>query len=654
MRQRKYRYFMAMVAIALTIGVLFPWLASPHAASASTTEPAGNNIAVGHTATTDSQQSSQPASNGNDGDATTYWCASDGNVGHWWEVDLGTYNNLTGVGIDFGVSKYYQYKIEVSPDNTNWQAVADQTDNTDTNPYQYDAFNASAERYVRITITGMATGQWACFAEFKVYASSQGENVATGKTASADSQQSADPASAAVDDTVDTLWSPAASGTRHWLVIDLKYNYNLTGAELIWASARENHAYHLETSLDGVNWQPVNGNEDGNRTGNRSDLISYVTFRQVKARYMRVTLTGWSATQNQVGISEFEIFQPFMKGVDASTLLLMEQNGAVYSNNGVQENFLQILKENGVNYVRVRLWVNPGNAPQDQPGVNDLGYVMNMARQIKAYGLQFYLDFHYSDTWADPGHQTIPAAWANQTPTQLAQTVHDYTKSVIAQLGQQGTLPDMVQIGNEINCGMLWPTGDQCNDSSNWATFASYVNAGIQGVNDALRSGQSIRIALQYAGNWPQWWLDGLISNGVTGFDTIALSWYVMWHGNLATLGQLIPSLKAQYGRDVIVAEYAYPWTMQNFDSTSNSVTSISSTFSDAYPISPAGQAQLVEDELSTVKDMGGLGAFYWEPGWYAVAGAGWIGGQGDGWENMTQVDQNGNALPSLSIYRRY
>jgi arabinogalactan endo-1,4-beta-galactosidase len=92
------------------------------------------------------------------------------------------------------------------------------------------------------------------------------------------------------------------------------------------------------------------------------------------------------------------------------------------------------------------------------------------------------------------------------------------------------------------------------------------------------------------------------------------------------------------------VAEYAYPWTMQNFDSTSNSVTSISSTFSDAYPISPAGQAQLVEDELSTVKDMGGLGAFYWEPGWYAVAGAGWIGGQGDGWENMTQVDQNGNA----------
>lgn len=639
-----------MVMLALIVGGLLPAAIRSQTASAGTAEPAGNNIAVGHPATADSQQASQPASGGNDGDASTFWCANDGNTGHWWMVDLQTYNNLTGAGIDFGANASYQYIIQVSQDAVHWRAVANQTNNLDTNSYQYDAFTAVAQRYVRITITGMQSGQWACFAEFKVYAISQGENVAVSKTATADSSQSGKPASDAVDGTVDTSWCPAATPGKHQLQVDLQYVYNLTGAEVIWASAAQNSRYVIETSLDGTHWQPV-WLEPQNT---HSRQVSYDVFPQVSARYVRLTLTAWPGAPASC-IDEFEVFQPFMKGVDASTLLLMEENGAVYYENGVRKNFLQILKDNGVNYVRVRLWVNPANSPQDQPGVNDLPYVMAMARQIKAFGLQFYLDFHYSDTWADPGHQTVPAAWANETPGQLAQTVHDYTENVITQLKRQGTIPDMVQIGNEINCGMLWPTGDICTNSANWANFASYVNAGIAGVNDALspQEREHIRIALHYAGNFPQWWLNGLISNGVTGFDTIALSWYVFWHGGLSTLGQLIPSLKAQYGRDVIVAEYAYPWTFQNFDSTANSVTSVGS-WSNSYPVSPLGQQQLIEDELSTVKDTGGLGAFYWEPGWYAVPGAGWIGGQGDGWENMTQVDQYGNTLSSMSVYSRY
>jgi arabinogalactan endo-1,4-beta-galactosidase len=104
------------------------------------------------------------------------------------------------------------------------------------------------------------------------------------------------------------------------------------------------------------------------------------------------------------------------------------------------------------------------------------------------------------------------------------------------------------------------------------------------------------------------------------------------------------------------VAEFAYPWTFTNYDSTTNSVTSstVSSALQAAYPVSVSGQYAEVEDELSVVKDTGGLGAFYWEPGWYAVSGAGYIGGQGDQWDNMTQVDQNGNALSSLSVYSRY
>ncbi len=652
MKQRRYRHLLTMMLIALIVGAFLPLSFSAHVAQASTTEPGGNNIAVGKTASADSQQSSQPASQGNDGDATSFWCANDGNTGHWWMVDLGTYNNLTGVGIDFGVTAYYQYTIQASPDGSTWTTEASQTSNTNTNPYQYDSFTASAERYVKITITGMQSGYWACFAEFKVYAVSQGENVAQGKPASADSQQSANPASNAVDNTVDTRWCAANGNTGHWLLIDLKYDYNLVGTQIIWEFAGDAYQYKIDVSLDDSTWTTVVNQTASTNTSQ----VRYDTFSQIKARYVRVTVTGLPSSSVWASIRDFEVFQPFMKGVDASSLLMMQNAGAVYYQNGTAENFLQMLKNNGVNYVRVRLWVNPGNAPQDQANVDDLSYVETMASDIKSLGLQFYLDFHYSDTWADPGHQTLPAAWSGETTSQLATSVYNYTESVISALNAQGTLPDMVQIGNEINCGMLWPTGDVCASSSNWANFASYVNAGINGVHAALSAGQTIRIALHYAGDAPQSWLNSLISNGVTGFDTIALSYYTFWHGNLDSLEAAIPSLRSTYGRDVIVAEFAYPWTFTNYDSTANSVTSstVSSTLQAAYPVNAAGQQQLVEDELSVVKDTGGLGAFYWEPGWYALSGAGWEGGQGDQWENMTQVDQNGNALSSLSSYARY
>ena len=656
MQQRRHRHFIIIALLSsLLVGVFSSLIVFQHTAQAGTGEPAGSNIAVGVPASADSQQASQPASSGNDGDATTYWCAADGNAGHWWQIDLQTYSNLTGVGINFGVSKYYQYTVAVSRNGTNWHQVVDQARNMNTDPYQYDSFNAQAERYVRITITGMQAGQWACFAEFKVYALSQGENVALNKTVTADSQQSNHPASAVTNGSVNPGWSPSGNGASHWLSVDLKYVYNLTGTQVIWGDTDQPYRYRIDTSLDGVNWRTVVARIQPPATRD-INAVRYDSFASTKARYVRITVTAFSHAGTSVSIDQFEAFQPFMKGVDASTLLLMEQHGAVYSDNGVKENFLQILKNNGVNYVRLRLWVNPGNAPQDQPGVNDLTSTMTMARQIKALGLQFFLDFHYSDTWADPGHQTVPAAWANETPSQLAQTVHDYTENVISQLNAQGTLPDMVQIGNETNCGMLWPTGDVCTNSANWSNYASYVNAGIKGVHDALHAGQTVRIALHYAGDAPQWWLNDLLANGVTGFDTIALSYYIFWHGPLSSLAQAIPSLKSTYGRDVIVAEFAYPWTFQNFDSTSNSVTSstVSSQIQAAYPVTPAGQTKLVEDELATVKDSGGLGAFYWEPGWYAVPGAGWIDNQGDGWENMTQVDQSGNALPSLSVYSRY
>ncbi len=168
-----------------------------------------------------------------------------------------------------------------------------------------------------------------------------------------------------------------------------------------------------------------------------------------------VAVGALAYTHVNPSIARAEDDQQFMSGVDASTLLAMEQHGARYFDHGRQEDFLDILKHNGVNSVRLRLWVDPANPPQLQPGVDSTQSTLIMAKRLKQAGLQFYLDLHYSDTWADPGHQTTPLAWANETPSQLAQSVYTYTKGVFTALKAQGTLPQLVQIGNETNCGML-------------------------------------------------------------------------------------------------------------------------------------------------------------------------------------------------------
>lgn len=653
MQQRRLRPLLLKLGllICLLAGMFVPSAMASGKADTSTTEPAGSNIAVGHIASADSAQSSQPASNANDGDGTTYWCAADGNTGHFWTVDLGTYNNLTGVGVDFGATAAFQYRIQISRDGTNWDSAADQSANTSTQPYQYSTFEARNVRYVRIVFTGLPTGYWACMAEFQVYALSQGVNVASGKTVTADSTLSGFPASNVLDSTVDTHWTAADNHPGHSLTVDLTYLYNLTGAQITWTQAGQAQHYIIATSQDGNRWEKV---MDQGETRDRNELVSYTSFQARQVRYVRITFYG--PAEDPVSVSDLQIFQAFMKGVDASTLLLMEQNGAVYYNHGVKEDFLTVLRDNGVNYVRVRLWVNPANPPQSQPGVDDLNYVAQMATRIKEMGMQFFLDFHYSDQWADPGKQFVPVAWQGESVAQLTATMQSYTQNVITVLRNQRTLPDMVQIGNEANCGILWPTGNPCTNSANWPNFAGYLNAGIAGVNAALGPNEHIRIALHYAGNYPQWWLNDMATYGVTGFDTIALSWYPMWHGTLGTLAALIPSLKAQYGKDVIVAEFAWPWTTVDHDSTPNAVdvSTISPTLLNAYPATISGQYHEVQDELSVTKDTGGLGAFYWEPGWYAVAGAGWEGGAGDGWDNMTQVDASGNPLSSLGLYKWY
>lgn len=213
------------------------------------------------------------------------------------------------------------------------------------------------------------------------------------------------------------------------------------------------------------------------------------------------------------------------------------------------------LKDHKFNYIRLRIFNDPaadsGYSPKK--GFCDLEHTKAMAKRIKAAGMKFLLDFHYSDTWADPGKQFKPSAWKGYNFTELKDAIRKYTKDVLLALKAQGTLPNMVQIGNEINNGIIWPDGK----ASNMDTLTQFLKAGIAGVNDV---DPSINIMLHIAcggqNKKSRYFLDNMISHGVR-FDIIGQSYYPKWHGTLDSLKDNLTDLAKRYKQDIIVVEYS-------------------------------------------------------------------------------------------------
>ena len=172
----------------------------------------------------------------------------------------------------------------------------------------------------------------------------------------------------------------------------------------------------------------------------------------------------------------------FARGVDVSLLPHLEDRGITFRDNGRPDDALRVFKRHGVNYVRLRLFVDPdGTIGQ----VNTLPYTLALAKRVKRVGLQFLLDLHYSDHWADPKSQHIPKAWRGLDQPQLVTQVREYTRQTLLAFHDDGCAPDMVQVGNEIANGMLWPNGGSLDDAKKWEPFAELVQAGIAGVHDA-------------------------------------------------------------------------------------------------------------------------------------------------------------------------
>jgi arabinogalactan endo-1,4-beta-galactosidase len=332
-----------------------------------------------------------------------------------------------------------------------------------------------------------------------------------------------------------------------------------------------------------------------------------------------------------------------MLGADVSSLQRSLDLGAKYYNAaGTAADPLDILKSKGVNYIRLRVWNNPAS------GYNTKAKLLTEAKTAKAKGFKLLVDFHYSDTWADPGKQYPPAAWSSHTLAQMQTDVYNYTYDVCTSLKAQGTTPDSVQIGNEINVGMLWPNGKVV--SNNFAPVASLLKQGYNATK-ACNSGTQVMIHTADADSDAnaRWFYDGIKAQGVS-WDVTALSYYCMWHGTLSNLSSVISDVKSRYGKPVVIAETAYPFTGANADSTANSVGGTAPC--SGYSASWAGQASEFTAVQNTARTAGAVGVFYWEPTWYAITGNGWdpanINGTGDQWDNMAIFDWTGHVNPSL------
>lgn len=241
-------------------------------------------------------------------------------------------------------------------------------------------------------------------------------------------------------------------------------------------------------------------------------------------------------------------------GADISFLPQLEDEGLKFYVNGVQKDAIQILKEHGFNYIRLRIFVDPAaDSGYSKKGYCGLEQTKQMAKRIRAANMKFLLDFHYSDNWADGGKQYTPAAWKNLAFPELVTQVHDYSKQVLTELKQQGTLPDMVQIGNEIRPGMLWPNGRFEHPDS----LAALLKAGTAGVKEVAPN-TLIMMHIDVGGDnaKSRRWLDAMISRGVQ-FDVIGESYYPYWHGTLDSLKNNLTDLSNRYDKEVIVAEYS-------------------------------------------------------------------------------------------------
>lgn len=552
-----------------------------------------------------------------DGEVNTHWSASspssESNL-HWLTIDLGAPYELSGAELTWkDEDQVVKYLIEVSDDGNNWSTVVDQTTNEIKQTVASEEFQTSTSvQYVKVTIPYYAGATWwPGISELKVW----------GK------EEEIDPATI-------TSYDP------------VKVNTVAGVAPVLPTKVTAQYLNDKSGSVP-VEWDSIDPSEYAHAGSFTVTGAVYGASVQPEAT---VTVGGYRTD--------------YVRGVDISTLTAIEANGGKYlDSNGTERDLLDILKDRGVNYVRLRLW----NDPQKSGGYNDKKDVIELAARVKAKGMKVLLDFHYSDEWAHPGQQLRPKAWESYTFDQLKQAVYDYTYEVVSEMKAADAMPDMVQIGNEINSGVLNGFNSKVNPQENY----ELLQRGVDAVRALQEEDQHVQIMIHLAeGGKAQMFKDyfsELESRGLD-YDIIGLSYYPFWHGTFSDVQKTMNEVSDKFEKDVIIAETSYPFSYKNGDAHGNIIGSDEALHVGGvtFPATVQGQYDAIAgimDMIADVPENRGAGFFYWEPAWIA-ADVGWIDSEGDAWENHAMFDYDefpgnggysyeGRALPSLDVYKR-
>ena len=376
----------------------------------------------------------------------------------------------------------------------------------------------------------------------------------------------------------------------------------------------------------------------------------------------------------------------FIKGMDVSSVLSLEKSGVkFYRSDGEEADLFQILADSGVNYIRVRVWNHPydnsGNSYGG--GNNDVAAAAKIGKRAAQYGTKLLVDFHYSDFWADPAKQKAPKAWENMSLTEKSTALYEFTYYSLKEIKSAGAEIGMVQIGNETTAGIA--------GESDFSAMAQLFNAGAKAVRD-FDSGTLV--ALHFTNpekTAVMKWLADSLNQYRVDYDVFSSSYYPQWHGTLDNLTAVLRYVRETYHKEVMVAETAYPYTLDDTDGFSNTVTQWNGSGENMrWAFTPQGQAGELRDVMSAVNDADGLGVFYWEGAWITVGdttglsgselesqvqhnrqlwkqnGAGWASSYakeydpddagkyfgGSAVDNQAFFDATGRALPSLDVFR--
>lgn len=351
-----------------------------------------------------------------------------------------------------------------------------------------------------------------------------------------------------------------------------------------------------------------------------------------KAIYALAFLMLISCSESDSSAPAGSIDDDFIRGADLSFLPMLEQEGTIFFNDASGEmDALSIFKEQGLNAVRIRLWYRPED---EHSSFNE---VKLFAERVHSEGLLVWLTVHYSDSWADPQKQVTPADWQGITFYALTDSVYDYTSRIVKDIK-----PDIIQIGNEINPGLLFPYGEIATQEDQ---FLEILTVASKAVRD---HDPEAGIMIQFAG------YEGAMEffDRLSGLDynQIGISYYPWWHGkDMDRMGEVLEDLRIQYGKEVLIAETAYPFTLYWNDQTHNIIGLEDQLILPDFPASFQGQKEFLLKlrEISTVA--GCIGICYWAPEWVAFDGQ--QSQDGSPWENMALFDFSNKLLPGAKVF---